>query len=169
MTPRNRQGGTVDTNAATIERFYEALSRGDYSTMGACYHPEVHFSDPVFEDLHGLEASAMWHMLCESGSDLNVTFDNVTGEGATGSAHWEARYTFSPTGRWVHNKIDAQFEFADGLITRHADTFDLWKWTRMALGTTGLLIGWTSSAKSKVRSAAQVRLARFIDDHPEYR
>ena len=39
----------------------------------------------------------------------------------TGRAHWEADYTFSSTGRKVHNVIDATFEFEGGLIRAHRD------------------------------------------------
>lgn len=86
--------------------------------MAACYHPEVHFSDPVFADLRGEEAGDMWRMLCGRATDLRIEFDEVTVDEDRGSAHWEAWYTFS-TGRKVHNVIDASFEFSDGLILRH--------------------------------------------------
>jgi ketosteroid isomerase-like protein len=158
----------MDTNAATIETFYRAFQDKDYTAMTACYHPDIHFSDPVFTDLCGDEARAMWHMLCEQGTDLVVTYSGVKASGDRGAAHWEARYTFTPTGRPVHNKIDAAFVFDEGLIIRHIDTFGLWKWTRMALGATGTFIGWTGMAKAKVQKAADLSLRRFLDEHPEY-
>ncbi len=46
-----------------IERFYDAFGRRDGAAMEACYAPDVHFSDPVFVDLRGAEAGAMWRML----------------------------------------------------------------------------------------------------------
>ena len=36
--------------------------------MADCYHPDVHFSDPVFPSLKGDEARGMWRMLCERGT-----------------------------------------------------------------------------------------------------
>jgi ketosteroid isomerase-like protein len=159
----------MESNATAIETFYRAFQDKDYVTMSACYHADIHFSDPVFTDLYGDEARAMWHMLCDQGTDLVVTFSDVRAGGDRGSARWEARYTFSPTGRSVHNKIAASFVFRDGLIIRHIDTFGLWKWTRMALGSTGTFIGWTGMAKAKVQQAADVGLRRFMDEHPEYR
>lgn len=158
----------MSTNTATIERFYTAFQQGDYAAMGACYHPSIHFSDPVFPDLNGPKANAMWHMLCDPGTDLVVTFDNVKADDDKGSAHWEAKYSFGKDGRPVHNKIDASFTFEDGKIIRHVDTFDLWAWSRMAIGPLGTLTGWSRSTKSKIREAAGARLDRFVENHPEY-
>ena len=39
-----------------------------------------------------------------------------------------ATYTFSATGRTVVNRIRARFDFRDGKIVRHVDSFDLWRW-----------------------------------------
>ena len=156
------------TDAETIESFYRAFQQRDYAGMAVLYHPAIHFSDPVFPDLHGDEARAMWHMLCDQAPDLRVTFTNVTAEGASGRAHWEARYVFSPTGRPVHNEIDATFEFEGGKIIRHIDSFGLWRWTRMALGTMGVLTGWSRFTKGKVQDVADRGLRRFMTEHPEY-
>jgi ketosteroid isomerase-like protein len=160
--------GSLSTNAETIASFYQAFQERDHVAMAACYHEDVHFSDPVFPNLRGDEARAMWHMLCDRGTDLRVTFEDVTAEGDRGAAHWEARYTFSPTMRLVHNRVEASFVFQDGKILRHVDQFDLWRWTRMALGTTGTLTGWSGPAQSKVRKTAAHGLQRFMAEHPEY-
>ena len=157
----------MDNSAQLIETFYTAFQQRDYAAMNACYHPAIHFSDPAFGDLHGRQPQAMWHMLCERGKDLQVTFHGVQANGRTGQAHWEAAYTFS-TGRPVHNVIDATFQFQDGLIIRHQDQFDLWCWTRMALGPTGLFLGWTPMVQKKVRHTAVSGLQKFITQHPEY-
>lgn len=135
--------------------------------MIACYHPKVHFSDPVFTDLHGNRAKAMWHMLCERGKDLQVSFRDVQADERNGRAHWEATYTFS-TGRKVHNVIDAAFEFRDGLIIRHQDTFDLWRWTRMALGPMGLFLGWTPLVQNRVRRTVLAGLEKFVAKNGGY-
>ena len=150
-----------------IETFYKSFQQKDYASMIACYHPQIHFSDPVFTHLHGKQAGAMWHMLVERGKDLELTFSDIGANGDTGRAHWEATYTFS-TGRKVHNKIDATFTFADGKIIRHQDQFDLWRWSRMALGPSGLLLGWTPFMQNKVRQTAMKGLTKFIEKHPEY-
>lgn len=150
-----------------IERFYNAFQQRDYVGMIACYHPDVTFYDPVFGELQGKRAGAMWHMLCERGEDLAVTYSDIVAEGDSGSAHWEATYTFS-TGRKVHNIIDAQFRFEDDLIIEHIDTFNLYRWSRMALGPVGTLVGWTSRMQRKIGNSAEESLDRFISKHPEY-
>jgi ketosteroid isomerase-like protein len=157
----------MEENKQLIEAFYTAFQSKDYAGMIDCYHPDVHFRDPVFMDLHGNEARAMWHMLCERGKDLTLEFSNVQVGDTAGSAHWEARYTFS-TGRKVHNVIDATFEFRDGKIIRHEDVFDLWRWTRQALGPVGIFLGWSPIIKSKVRQTAWKGLDAFIAKHSEY-
>lgn len=158
----------VTDDTQLIERLYEALQRRDHATMAACYHDDAQFSDPVFTDLSGREIAAMWHMLCEQGKDLEVTFSDIHLEAGSGSARWEAKYTFSPSGRQIHNRIRSTFAVVDGRIASQEDEFDLWKWTRQAVGFSGLVAGWTASAKQKVRDQAAKSLSRFIADHPEY-
>lgn len=135
--------------------------------MGECYHPEARFSDPVFTNLHGNEIKAMWHMLCEQGTDLEVSFDAVEADDTSGSARWQAKYTFA-SGRPVHNIVRASFTFTDGKIIDHRDAFDLWQWTRMAIGPIGTFAGWSSALQNKVRGVADRNLRRFIETHPEY-
>ena len=151
-------------NAQLIESFYSAFQRRDGAAMAACYHPDVHFSDPVFPDLKGSRAGAMWKMLtARKDSDLKVVFSEVSADDTKGTAHWDARYSFpDPSGRKVHNEIDARFEFKDGKIIRHIDSFDLYKWTRMAMGPAGIVLGWTPFFQNTVRKKAGGRLEKFI-------
>lgn len=148
-------------NAQLIERFYQAFQRRDAAAMVACYHRDVHFSDPVFPDLHGPRAGAMWTMLCERGKDLRIEYRDVHADDARGSAHWDAYYTFATTGRPVVNRIDASFEFRDGLIVRHVDQFNLHAWAGQALGMPGKLLGWTPFMHGKVRAMAAKNLEAF--------
>ncbi len=142
-----------------IRRFYTAFQRRDAQEMAACYHPEVEFSDPGFPELRGPRAAGMWRMLCERGADLQVEFRDVSADDQVGRAHWEARYTFSLTGRKVHNVIDAEFQFRDGRIVRHVDHFDLRRWMGMALGWKGTLLGWLPP----VQGALRKKFARTLD------
>lgn len=149
-------------HTALIERFYGAFARRDGETMASCYTPDATFSDPVFRDLQGDdEVGAMWRMLCERGRDLEVSHSRVQADERAGSAHWDAHYTFSATGRRVHNSVDASFRFRDGLIAEHVDRFDLWRWTRQALGPIGLLAGWSPPLQAKVRAQAAAGLRDF--------
>ena len=158
----------MGANRKLITSFYEGFQRRDYHAMNACYDPSIRFSDPVFRNLEGDQVRAMWHMLCDEGTDVTISFSDVAADDEKGSAHWEATYTLTGSDRVIHNVIDAEFLFRDGLVYRHLDSFDLWKWTRMALGTPGALLGWSGPLKNKVRTTAMRRLNRFIADHPEY-
>ncbi|WP_394842572.1 nuclear transport factor 2 family protein [Pendulispora brunnea] len=152
---------TSSANEQLVDGFYRALAKRDWETMVAAYHPDVHFTDPVF-DLRGARAAGMWRMLCESAKDISVVHSGVRATEHEGAAHWEATYTFSLTGRRVLNVIDARFEFRDGKILRHVDTFDFWKWAGQALGPTGKLLGWTPFVRGKVRRTANGRLEKFL-------
>ena len=148
-------------NAQLVTRFYEAFARRDAEAMAACYHKDIEFCDPVFPDLKGDEPGDMWRMLTSRASDLAVRFNLKEIGDRRGAAHWDADYTFTKTGRKVNNRIDAEFEFKDGLISWHRDDFDFWRWSRMALGTPGLLLGWTPVIRGKVRKQAAEGLAAF--------
>lgn len=149
-------------NEGLVTSFYDAFAAGDHEAMASCYASSVVFSDPVFPALEYDRATAMWRMFCTSGGDLSVTFGGVEADGTRGSARWEALYTFPPTRRRVHNRIQATFEFEDGLIVRHQDRFDFYRWTRMALGSVGWLLGWTPLVRSRVRKSAENQLNEFI-------
>ena len=148
-------------HAQLIETFYGAFQKRDADTMVSCYHPNVWFSDPVFQDLKGPRAGAMWRMLCERATTLTLEYSGVDADDKTGRAHWEARYDFTATGRKVHNVIDARFEFADGKIVRHADSFDLWRWAGMALGPKGKLLGWLPPVQNAIRKTAMKGLDAY--------
>jgi ketosteroid isomerase-like protein len=149
-------------NEAVIERFYGAFAQRDGAAMAACYAPDVRFSDPVFTDLRGPEAGAMWRMLTERGTDLRVELLEHSADGDGGSAHWRAHYTFSQTGRSVVNDVRATLRFRDRLIADHVDDFDFHRWARQALGPSGLLLGWTPTLRSAVRRKARAGLDEFM-------
>jgi ketosteroid isomerase-like protein len=153
-------------NQALIERFYEAFDRHDGETMAACYGPNARFEDPAFGELRGEEPGAMWKMLTGRADDLRVRLVEHDADETTGSAHWLADYTFTQTGRKVHNDVQARFRFADGLIAEHDDSFGFHAWARQALGPTGLLLGWTPIVKGKVRGQARAGLSEFMGSSP---
>ncbi len=159
-------------NEQTLRRFYDAFARLDADTMAACYAPDATFDDEAFS-LHGArEVGGMWKMLCAGtrakGADVwKLTYRGVKADATTGQAHWDAHYRFSATGRIVDNSIDSHFTFApDGLITVQKDSFAFWTWSRQALGTPGLLLGWTPMLRAKVRKTAAANLAAFLDRQP---
>jgi ketosteroid isomerase-like protein len=141
----------------TVEALYAAFNRRDGAAMAALYAPDGRFRDPVFGELTGAEAGAMWRMLTGRAEDLRV--DLV--EHDDRSAHWIAHYTFTQTGRAVVNDVRARFAFQDGLIVEHIDTFSFWKWSRQALGLPGLALGWTPILRNKVGGQARAGLRQF--------
>jgi ketosteroid isomerase-like protein len=153
----------MSTNASDpIHTFYAAFNARDGDAMAACYAPDVHFSDPVFPDLRGARAGGMWRMLTSQATDLAVELLDVHEHGDHAHAAWRATYTFSRTGRPVINEVLATFRLSDGLIVEHIDDFSFYRWSRQALGVSGLLLGWTPLLKRKVRQQAAAGLAKFL-------
>ena len=146
---------------AVLTRFYEAFAARDHATMRSLYAPDATFSDPVFPALKGDEVGDMWQMLCERGADLSITFEVLEASERAGKVRWEAHYTFSQTKRKVHNIIEGTFTLQDGKITSHTDRFDLWRWSRQALGLPGVLLGWSPPIQNKVRNTAARSLSSF--------
>ncbi|MEM6395823.1 MAG: nuclear transport factor 2 family protein [Bacteroidota bacterium] len=151
-----------------IQKFYDAFARLDAEAMVSCYHEDIVFYDPAFGELRGDRVRSMWRMLCASqqGKDFRVSYSDIVVNGDQGSARWEAQYTFSKTGRRVHNKIQATFQFQDGLIINHKDDFDLHRWAAQALGWPGRLLGWTGSFKGKLQKQTNQLLENYTEALP---
>lgn len=147
-------------NEALIRRFYEAFNAHDAGLMGACYAEHARFRDPVFPQLNGVEVRDMWAMLCES-KDLKVEVSDIVANDRTGSAKWEAWYTFPPTKEKVHNIILAEFHFEDGRIVDHQDSFSFARWSKQALGPMGWLVG--RVAPGWLQKQVQTRAQRSLD------
>ena len=130
--------------------------------MQECYHEDAIFFDPVFEDLNTAEVRAMWEMLCRNARDFSLQFSQVEADHEYGTCHWVAHYTFSQTGNKVTNNIKAYFKFHEGKIVEHTDSFNLWKWSRQALGLPGWLLGWSTALQKKIQQKAQDNLAKFM-------
>ena len=148
-------------NAQHIAKFYAAFARRDAKAMAAAYHADATFSDPVFTALDHAGTVAMWAMLCERATDLVVESSAITADAERGSAHWDATYTYTGSGRRVVNRIDASFRFRDGLIVRHEDRFDLYRWMRQAFGVKGIVVGWLPPVQRAVRAQAAKALAGY--------
>jgi hypothetical protein len=145
-----------------IEEFYSGFADSNSVTMNSCYHHDVVFQDPVFGILEGNDARDMWEMLIEkSQGQLEIRFSNIKSPSAKGSANWKVNYIFKSTNRPVRNSIYAEFEFKDGLILKHTDTFDLYEWSKQALGIRGYLLGWMPFYKIKIQQKALESLRSF--------
>lgn len=130
--------------------------------MNACYASDVIFSDPAFGDLEGQKVFSMWEMLVARAKELQVTVGDIHADENTGSARWEAKYLFGPHRRPVHNIIQASFVFRAGRIVEHNDRFDMWKWTRMAVGGIGLFFGWSSFLRSAIQKSTRRQLEEYM-------
>jgi limonene-1,2-epoxide hydrolase len=145
-----------------IDDFYAALARGDWAAVGAAYADDAQFSDPVFPHLDATQVRAMWRMLLTADSGLQVTHQVLHNGRDRIRCRWEARYAFGRERRPVHNIVTAEFILRDGRIVHHRDHFDLWRWSRQALGPVGLLLGWTPWLRRRVRAQAARSLARAM-------
>lgn len=139
------------TDMAT--RFYQAFQALDHETMAACYSGTARFTDPVF-DLSGSDIGKMWRALCTGSTDLDLTFEIIDGGDESALIDWEAHYTFPPTGRLVHNRIQSRITLEKGLIKLHVDQFDFYRWNRQAFGMAGSALGWAPAFKERVRRGA---------------
>ena len=144
-----------------INSFYQGLANQDGEAMAACYHQHAVFEDPAFGELGAQDARDMWRMLCSSGTDLQIRHTILDDSESNATVNWVADYTFSTTGRSVTNDVTATLKFQDGLIIDHRDHVNFWKWSRQALGTPGLLLGWSPMLKSKVRATTRRNLDAF--------
>jgi ketosteroid isomerase-like protein len=150
-------------NTELITKFYGSFGNADAEGMINCYHENIRFQDPAFGVLVGNDAKNMWRMLiARSNGEIKITFSDIHVFGEKGSAKWLAEYNFSKTGRRVINEVSAQFEFQDGKIIKHIDTFDLWRWFIQALGWKGYLLGWAPFMKTKMQKESNLLLRKYV-------
>jgi ketosteroid isomerase-like protein len=152
----------MKANQDTLTKFYTAFSNGNAIQMCECYHTDIQFQDPVFGIVKGAEVSKMWKMLIEkSKGNIHINFSEIEANECFGTAHWIATYHFSKTNRKVVNSIHSRFQFKEGLIIKQIDNFDLWKWTKQALGWKGFLLGWTGFMQKKIQEQALSSLKNY--------
>ena len=152
------------TNSELITHFYTSFAKGDAEGMVSCYDDAIQFKDPAFGALKGEDAKNMWRMLLSRNKgNIHITFSNVKANEKKGNANWVAEYVFSATGRKVINVISAEFEFANGKIIKHTDTFDIYKWAKQALGLKGYLLGWTAFMQNKIQQQSGTLLKKYTE------
>ena len=150
-------------NLELLNKFYKSFKKGDAASMVQCYHLNVEFQDPAFGQLRNGKPAKMWEMLLSNKeASPQISFDVLFADKNQGEVEWVAEYFFGPDKRKVINRVKAEFKFKDGKIINHKDSFNLWIWSRQALGVLGLLIGWTPFMRSKIQKMANSRLNKFI-------
>lgn len=151
-------------NKDLISKFYTSFAAANVEGMVECYHSDIVFTDPAFGTIKGDDAKNMWRMLISRGDgQTKIEFENVEANEKTGSANWRAEYNYGPNKRKVINIIKAQFEFQDGKIIRHIDDFDMWKWSKQALGASGYLLGWSSFMQNQIQKKTGGMLKNFSE------
>jgi hypothetical protein len=152
----------MTANEKTIVKFYSAFAKADTSMMTDCYHPDITFRDPIFGLIKGNNVSQMWKMLIDSNKGgLEINTSEIKAGEYVGSARWTASYNFSKTNKKVINVITTRFHFQDGLIINQMDDFDIWKWSKQALGIKGVLFGWTGYMHKKIQEKAVLSLNKY--------
>jgi hypothetical protein len=102
-------------------------------------------------------------LLSNKENTVIITFDNIQTYINEGKANWTAEYLFGEKKRKVHNRILANFQFIDGKIVEHLDTFNFWKWSKQSLGPIGYLLGWSPYLKNKIQYITNRKLDKFIE------
>lgn len=149
-------------NEQKITAFYAALENANSKTVCESYHADIVFRDPIFGRLIGRDVCQMWKMLMDkSNGNLKIELSEVKANDYLGSALWKATYNLGKKNRLITNVIRAEFHFKDGLIIKHTDDFDIWKWAKQTLGTKGFLFGWTGYMHKKIQEKALLSLKKF--------
>lgn len=151
-------------NDKVIQQFYSSFQKGDTQQMSNCYHDSVTFTDPAFGTLSGKEVGDMWSMLLSrKESGLKIEYFDISANDDSGQARWIARYKYGPRKKPVLNKIHSKFKFRDGKIIEQVDEFNLWTWSRQALGPVGFLLGWTPFLRNKIQDMARKALREYMN------
>ncbi len=144
----------AEVNKKLIDKFYTSFSERNAEKMVECYDANIHFLDPVFGNLYGEQVGKMWRTLIDkSKGNLKITFKDIWADEEYGGASWQAVYFFK--GRKVVNNVEARFRFSESKIIEHSDHFNLWTWSKQALGLAGWFFGWSVLFKNKIQTEAR--------------
>jgi hypothetical protein len=105
----------------------------------------------------------MWHMLLsKKGAAPTINYTVLHETDSQGTVQWIASYHYGVKKRPVVNKVTATFVLLNGKILQHTDHFDLWNWSKQALGISGYLLGWSDFFKSKIQKKTNQMLDHYI-------
>lgn len=153
------------TEEKLLNRFFTSFQRGDAKGMCSCYHEKATFTDPAFGQLNRKQVDGMWTMLLSrKESDISIEFFDIEANPESGEGRWIATYRYGQKKRRVKNKVHSKFEFQDGKISKQVDDFDLWIWSKQALGSMGSLLGWSSFLRNKIQTMARKKLDSFMSN-----
>lgn len=147
----------MHSNAALLNKLFDALDRHDHVTMASCYGPKARFRDIAF-DLEDEKIGDMWRMICSG--DIRVDIEHVEADDRAGLARIVDHYSFGLLKRPVDNPIESRFLFRDGKIVQQDDDCDPREWARQALGRP---LGAVAGRSRFLRSAlARAKLALWL-------
>jgi len=151
-----------------LQKFYNSFSAGDAREMIASYHEDIVFHDPAFGTLKGSRAKAMWEMLLsKKDANASINYEILEVDDKRAKVFWTAQYKYGPKKRNVVNKVTANFEFKDGKIIKHTDDFNLWAWSKQALGASGYLLGWSPYMRNQIQKKTGQLLNSYIKKRNE--
>ena len=139
-------------------KFYDAFSAANIDVLKQLYDKKLRYNDNIFVNLDYNETISMWSSLLVGNKNMSIKYEIKKYSEKYVEVEWIADYLFTSTNRNVKNIILAKMEIDQGKIINHTDNFDFYKWSQMAFGITGVLIGWTSFFKNKVRTEAYNKL-----------
>jgi len=148
-----------------LEHFYHSFKYKNVEDMIACYHDDIEFTDPAFGKLKGEEVKNMWRMLLSRNTSLTIDYDNISADAIKGKAHWVATYIFTQTNKKVTNKVTGAFEFKDGKIIRHTDSFDLSVWAKQALGFKATILDTLGILQRSIQRKSREALKSYIEKY----
>lgn len=146
-----------------VVEFYKAFQKADSKSMNLLYHNDLRFHDPVFGELDYQETTAMWQMLCSANQTLTIDFSINDATKNEVRVRWEARYHFGKKKRPVHNIISTHMVVEEQRIKYHTDSFNLYRWTRQAIGWPGAMFGWAPFFKRKIRKMSRNYLQSYMN------
>ena len=118
----------------------------------------------MFGELNGDSVKKMWEMLLSNkDAQFKLTFSDIHEKNNFVYAKWQASYYYGPHKRFVVNSVNAKFKFSENKIILHEDQFNLWKWSKQAIGLPGVILGWSNFFKSKLQTEANKKLNKFIN------
>lgn len=154
------------SNEELLEKFYTSFAQKNHKGMIECYHEKIKFKDPVFGILIKSKACEMWKMLLsKKDNSFSISYSDIETSNNTGQINWVAEYNYGPQNRKVINKVSSKFTFSEGKIIEHIDYFNLWRWTRQAIGVKGYLLGWSIFMKHRIRLKANIALNKYMTNN----
>jgi limonene-1,2-epoxide hydrolase len=156
------------TDIETIYHFYNCFQERDVEGMISCYHPKIVFIDPAFGTLEGERVFNMWRMLISRLDDHSkIEITSVYALNRKASCNWTADYLFGKSKRQIHNEIESHFRFEGNRIIEQRDVFDIWEWSKQAIGIMGYAFGWTYTMNKMIIKQSNQYLDYYINKQAE--